>query len=174
MGAIDLSGNGSTCALISGGNIECWGSAFNYEYLVGYNHPYTISGRNAVAIARSGGDLCWLDAAGSVSCMRTNNGQVIATAPTASADVTPPVVTYSGNAGTYTVDQTVAITCAAADPTPGSGLASTTCANASGPAYGFNIGANTLSATATDVAGNVGSGTTTFYVQVTSATRSTR
>src|SRR3989304_5625351 len=47
-------------------------------------------------------------------------------------DKTPPTVTYSGNAGTYTVDQTVNITCSASDSL--SGVASTTCANISGPA----------------------------------------
>ncbi len=61
-------------------------------------------------------------------------------------DKTPPTVTYTGNAGTYTVDQTIAITCTAADPhnangTPGSGLASTTCANVNAPAYTFPLAA---------------------------------
>src|SRR5216683_2558724 len=83
-------------------------------------------------------------------------------------------VTYTGNAGTYTVDQTVAITCTAADPhnangTPGSGLASTTCANVNAPAYTFPLGPHTLVATATDIAGNVGIGSTTFTVEVTSS-----
>ena len=103
MGASDLSGNGSTCALIPGGNIECWGSAFNYNYLVGYNTPYTISGRNAVAIARSGGDLCWLDNVGSVSCLRTNNGNVLATAPVNSAPLpTTTSVTFGTGPFVYT------------------------------------------------------------------------
>ncbi len=89
-------------------------------------------------------------------------------------DKTPPTVTYTGNAGTYTVDQTIAITCTAADPhnangTPGSGLASTTCANVNAPAYTFPLGPHTLVATATDIAGNVGIGSTTFTVEVTSS-----
>lgn len=88
-------------------------------------------------------------------------------------DKTLPTVTYTGNAGTYTVDQTVAITCAAADPpnangTAASGLASTTCANVNAPAYSFPLGPNTLSASATDIAGNIGRGSATFIVQVTS------
>jgi hypothetical protein len=87
-------------------------------------------------------------------------------------DKTQPTVTYTGNAGTYTVDQSVAITCTAADPingngTNGSGLASSTCANANGPAYSFPLGPNTLTASATDVAGNSGSGATTFTIRVT-------
>jgi hypothetical protein len=80
-------------------------------------------------------------------------------------DATAPVVTYSGNAGTYTVDQQINITCTAADAL--SGIASTTCADAVGPAYAFPLGTNTLSATATDVAGNQGGATTTFTVAVT-------
>jgi hypothetical protein len=89
-------------------------------------------------------------------------------------DKTPPTITYTGNAGTYTVDQTVSITCAAADPhnangTLGSGLASTTCTNVNAPAYTFSLGPHTLVATATDIAGNLGIGSTTFTVQVTSS-----
>ena len=89
-------------------------------------------------------------------------------------DKTLPTVAYAGNAGTYTVDQSVAITCTAIDPTnangtPGSGLASSTCANATGPAYSFPLGPNALSASATDIAGNVGNGSTTFTVKVTSS-----
>jgi hypothetical protein len=87
-------------------------------------------------------------------------------------DKTQPTITYAGNAGTYTVDQTVAITCTALDPnnangTPGSGLASSTCANANAPAYSFPLGPHTLSASATDIAGNIGNASTTFTVHVT-------
>jgi hypothetical protein len=81
-------------------------------------------------------------------------------------DKTPPTVTYSGNATTYTVDQVVTITCAATDAL--SGIASSTCQDVSGPAYSFSLGTNTFSATAIDKAGNAGSGSTTFAVQVTS------
>jgi GH35 family endo-1,4-beta-xylanase len=88
-------------------------------------------------------------------------------------DTTPPVVTYTGNAGSYTVDQTIAIQCAASDPSPGSGIASTTCADINGPAYSFGLGSHTYTATAEDVAGNVGSGSTTFTVNVTYASLET-
>jgi hypothetical protein len=74
-------------------------------------------------------------------------------------------VTYTGNAGTYTVDQDVSITCAASDAT--SGVESSTCEDISGPAYSFGLGHHTLSASATDVAGNTGSGSTSFDVIVT-------
>ena len=87
-------------------------------------------------------------------------------------DKTLPTITYTGNTGTYSVEQTISITCTAVDPlnsngTPGSGLASTTCANVNAPAYTFPLGPNTLSASAIDVAGNVGTGSTTFTVGVT-------
>jgi len=59
----------------------------------------------------------------------------------------------------------VNITCSASDSL--SGVASDTCANVTGPAYAFNLGANAFSATATDKAGNVGSSSTSFTVQVT-------
>src|SRR4029077_19600546 len=81
-----------------------------------------------------------------------------------SSDRTAPTVTYTGNAGTYTVDQTISITCSASDAL--SGLATNTCANISGPAYAF-LGTNTYRATATDVAGNSTTATTTFTVGAT-------
>lgn len=120
---------------------------------------FTISGEGATQITYFAKD-------------RAGNAEAAKTV-TVMLDKTPPTVTYAGNAGSYTVDQTVSITCAAADPpnangTAGSGLASTTCADVSAPAYTFNIGSNDLSATALDVAGNVGNGSTSFAVQVTS------
>jgi len=80
-------------------------------------------------------------------------------------DATPPTVTYLGNAGTYAVTDTIAITCRAADSL--SGVMSTTCADVNGPAYGFGPGVSSVSASATDRAGNVGQGSTSFHVDVT-------
>jgi hypothetical protein len=82
-------------------------------------------------------------------------------------DKTSPTVTYSGNAGTYTAAQTVAISCTAADAL--SGIASTTCANISGLASSFGAGTHSYSATATDRAGNTGSGSTSFTVSASSS-----
>jgi len=81
-------------------------------------------------------------------------------------DKTAPTVTYTGNAGIYTPDQTVSITCTAADSL--SGVASSTCKNISGPAYNFAVGSNSFSAQATDNAANVGTVTATFILNVTS------
>jgi hypothetical protein len=90
------------------------------------------------------------------------NGPVSAS-DTVRLDTIAPVVAYAGNANpSYTVGQTISITCSASDG--GSGIASTTCANVSGPASGFLLGTNTLSADATDQAGNIGHGSTSFTV----------
>ncbi|HJQ52724.1 MAG TPA: hypothetical protein VJ825_02665 [Gemmatimonadaceae bacterium] len=83
----------------------------------------------------------------------------------ATADATPPTITYSGNAATYTVDQHVSITCTATDAE--SGIASDNCALIDGDAYVFGLGTHTYSATATDNAGNTASASTSFTVSVT-------
>ncbi|MFL6260036.1 MAG: hypothetical protein ACJ76Y_10015 [Thermoanaerobaculia bacterium] len=80
-------------------------------------------------------------------------------------NVTPPTLQFSGNLGTYTVDQTVAIQCTAADNL--SGIASSTCVPINGPAYAFTIGLNTFSAEVVDRAGNANSAQTSFQVKVT-------
>ncbi len=82
-----------------------------------------------------------------------------------SIDLTPPTVTYSGNLGTYTVDQTVTITCTASDAL--SGIDTTTCQNITGPAYSFALGNNSFGASATDKAGNSADGSVSFTVVVT-------
>jgi len=78
-------------------------------------------------------------------------------------DTTAPAVTYSGNAGSYTIGQTINITCSATDAV---GVATSTCVNISGPGYSF-AASNSYSATATDAAGNTGSGSTSFTVVTT-------
>jgi beta-glucosidase len=85
---------------------------------------------------------------------------------TVQIDTTKPVVAFSGNAGTYTPFQTVSIHCSATDPSPGSGIdpSATSCADVSGPAYSFGLGPHTFNATATDLAGNTATASTTFTV----------
>jgi hypothetical protein len=100
----------------------------------------------------------------SASCTDLAGNQASAS-HTVKIDTTNPSVSYIGNAGTYTIDQTVSITCQATDTL--SGIASSTCADISGPAYSFALGTTTRSASATDKAGNPGSGSTTFTVGVT-------
>ena len=74
-------------------------------------------------------------------------------------------MTYAGGKASYQVDEQVSITCTAEDAL--SGVAATTCANVSGPAYSFGVGSHTFSASAIDRAGNTGSGSVTFTVGVT-------
>ncbi|MBW7935569.1 MAG: thrombospondin type 3 repeat-containing protein, partial [Gemmatimonadaceae bacterium] len=72
------------------------------------------------------------DNGGTVYTCTATNGAGLSTTESVSAkrDATKPVIGYAGNTGSYTVDQTVAITCSASDAM--SGLASNTCANVNG------------------------------------------
>lgn len=81
-------------------------------------------------------------------------------------DGVKPVIAFGGNAGSYSVDQSVNITCAATDAT--SGVAASTCPGATGDAYTFGVGSHTLNASATDNAGNQHSASTSFTVTVNS------
>lgn len=77
-------------------------------------------------------------------------------------DKTDPVVAFSGNAGTYTVDETVTIGCSATDAL--SGIASSTCPTVSASAVSLGLGSHSLTATATDKAGNAKTVTTSYTV----------
>ena len=65
--------------------------------------------------------------------------------------MTLPTIAYSGNAGTYLVDATVAIVCSASDAP--SGLASLPARASDGPAHAFPVGINSFSAIAMDKSG---------------------
>ena len=93
------------------------------------------------------------------------NSTTVSSSPAVNIDKTAPVITYTGNQGTYTVDETVNITCSATDAL--SGIDTTDCQDITGPAYTFNLGHNSFSSTATDLAGNVGTGSVEFDVGVT-------
>jgi hypothetical protein len=77
-------------------------------------------------------------------------------------DQTPPTITFTGNLGTYTSAQTIAITCSATDAT--SGIDTQVCPSLSSPASMLIPGQHTLTATATDKAGNTTTASTTFTV----------
>ena len=81
-------------------------------------------------------------------------------------DATAPAVTFAGN-GTYTVDQTVSVTCTATDNL--SGVTGTPCAAPllAKQAWELPLGATTLSATANDVAGNTTTASATVTVRAT-------
>lgn len=80
-------------------------------------------------------------------------------------DKTPPLISFTGNAEVYTVDETVAITCNASDAH--SGIDTSTCANVNAPAYTFGAGDHQIEAEATDLAGNHSAASTNFSVFVT-------
>jgi len=77
-------------------------------------------------------------------------------------DTTGPVISFSGNRGAYRMTDTVSITCAASDAL--SGLATDSCVNINAPASTFAAGNNTITATATDQAGNTTTVQTSFVV----------
>lgn len=89
-------------------------------------------------------------------------GNIGTASATVKVDSSAPAVAFSGNAGTYTVDDTVTIGCSATDAV--SGIASSTCPTVSASAVSFGLGAHTLTATATDEAGNTTTVSTTFTV----------
>ena len=101
-----------------------------------------------------------------LACTATNRSGLSTTSSvTIKRDATPPTVMFTGNAARYSVDDQVTIQCTAADAL--SALASDTCPRVDAPAYTFGVGTTTLSASATDNAGNTGYGSTTFNVAVT-------
>ena len=83
---------------------------------------------------------------------------------TVKIDRTDPVVTFSGGGG-YGLLDTVSITCVPTDAL--SGVASSTCAPTTGPAWSFGPGTHTRTASATDAAGNSSSASTSFQVTAT-------
>lgn len=83
------------------------------------------------------------------------------------ADTTPPTITFTGNAGHYGVLDQVRIGCSVEDEA--SAIASSVCPSVDAAAYTLPLGLNTLSATATDAAGNAASAATSFTVTVSAA-----
>lgn len=79
-------------------------------------------------------------------------------------DRTPPAISMSTPASTYTVDQVVSVTCAASDALSGLDPRLTTCPNLSEPAYALGLGIHTVSGTAVDLAGNIAGASVTFTV----------
>jgi hypothetical protein len=125
----------------------------------------TTEGANQVAEAKA------LDQAGNEGIAFVNN---------ISIDKTAPALALSTDAATYTVDQSVTVTCTASDALSGIATSSltgvpgtTACQAVTRPAYEFAIGANALSATATDKAGNTTTRSASFTVQVTAASLGT-
>jgi hypothetical protein len=103
-----------------------------------------------------------------LTCAATNGaGTSSSASTTVKRDATRPVVTFTGNAGTYTVADQVALHCTASDAL--SGIATSSCHDVNAPAYTFGPGTTTISASATDRAGNTTNASVTFVVSVTPA-----
>jgi uncharacterized protein YjiK len=128
------------------------------------SYTCTDAGSGVDAVASSLADDVLTDSGTATGTCVDKAGNSADASYTAQIDTVLPTVTYSGNTGTYGILATVNITCAAADAL--SGLESSTCPNASGPAWSFGAGVHALSAQATDVAGNIGQGSATFTVTV--------
>jgi hypothetical protein len=82
-------------------------------------------------------------------------------------DVTPPTINVVNNAGTYALDQIVAVGCVANDAE--SGVANSTCYSSSAYAFTFGVGTHQVTYNATDAAGNTATLSTTFTVRATPA-----
>jgi hypothetical protein len=133
--------------------------------------PAGLLNRASDATSASGDLVTASDGRHAVECSATDRAGNTATgSDVLLLDTRAPTIAFAGNQRSYTVDQVVRITCVASDAL--SGIASDTCKSVTAPAYSFPLGVNTLTATATDRAGNAGSGATAFTVSVTSASLS--
>jgi hypothetical protein len=167
-------------------NINLTGTQFGVNsaiHIGGYNAIGRINGVNYApgAVSVSGTQVVALGAGGFCGGISPNPDFHKAVLPTmspgfdlqlafigASLDITPPVVTVSGNFS-HTVDQQVNVACTHADETGGSGLAATTCSGQQGAAHTFGVGSHDISASATDNAGNHTAAASIFTVYVTPA-----
>ena len=143
-----------------GPNANGWNNA---DVTVSYTCTDTGSGVDQAA-SSLGNDILTASGTATGTCV-DHAGNSASASYAAQIDKVAPTVGFAGNVGTYGLLQTVTITCAAIDPL--SGIASTSCQNASGPGWSFGAGPHTLNAGATDRAGNSGSVSTTFTVNVT-------
>ena len=98
------------------------------------------------------------------TCTATSAGGTATASVTVKRDNSPPIVTWSGNAATYTVDQQVTATCSASDPT--SGILISNCTPVNQPAYTFGLGTHLFFASATNGASMGGSAEEYFTVTV--------
>lgn len=159
---VDLSDPTITGATDRAANADSW---FNGPVQVDFSCADAISGIAFCPPASTLGEGADQSAAGTAHDVAGNSARAVVAH--INVDMTAPVVTYTGNAGTYAVDQMIAITCTATDAL--SGVASDTCSDITGAAWSFGLGTTSRSARAIDRAGNTGSGSTSFTVIVTEA-----
>jgi hypothetical protein len=164
--AIDRTPPTITAAADRAPNADGW---YSDDVVVAFDCKDALSGVAACPAPVRLGEGAGQSAAGTATDIAGNTAN--ATLSGIDVDKTAPVVTYAGNQGTYSVADTVEITCAATDAL--SGVASSTCADISGPAWQFGLGVTNRSATAIDRAGNAGSASVSFSVGVTAASLET-
>ncbi|HEX6177420.1 MAG TPA: S8 family serine peptidase [Thermoanaerobaculia bacterium] len=111
---------------------------------------FTADGQYAVSFFAT-------DVAGNVETSKSHNVWL---------DATAPVIAFAGN-GSYTVDQTVSVTCSASDNLSGVGTTNCSSALLSKDAWQLSLGATVLAANATDVAGNAATANATVTISVT-------
>jgi len=86
---------------------------------------------------------------------------------TINIDKTAPTFTWTGNAGTYSIDETVVIGCAINETLSGVDTTKVqVCDSVNATATALGVGTHTLNATATDRAGNTGSASTSYTIVV--------
>lgn len=101
------------------------------------------------------------------ACAASSAGGTASGSVNVKRDATPPVISFTGNAGSYPLTASINIACAASDAL--SGIATSACPSASGAAWTFGSGAHALNASATDKAGNSSTANTSFTVTVDAA-----
>lgn len=141
----------------------------NGWYTSDVNVSWTVTDAESAVASTSGCDTSTVTedtGEATFTCQATSAGGTASASVTIKRDATGPALTFTGNAGAYTVAQTVAITCSATDAQ--SGIASSTCPGANGDAYTFGAGTHALNASATDNAGNGSALSTSFTVSVDS------
>lgn len=132
-----------------------------------YASPVTVSYTCAGVLE---GDTCpasetvtdGVHAARTVTVTSSDSRTATADVPALKVDATNPDLAFTGAATSYAADQQVTIGCTATDAT--SGVASSTCPTLGVPAWTLAPGDHTLTASATDNAGNASSSSVTFTV----------
>ncbi|HZS31068.1 MAG TPA: hypothetical protein VFA37_07415 [Gaiellaceae bacterium] len=139
---------------------------YNHDVVVGFSCNDALSGIQScpapLHFTSEGTNLQSSVSAPAYTATDRAGNSATATLPTVNIDETPPVITFSG-AQTYGLDDTVTITCSATDALSGV-AAGATCPSVSAPASSFGVGTTTLTAIATDLAGNTATATYTFSV----------
>ena len=126
----------------------------NTDVTVSYTCTDSGSGVNQVA-SSLGNDVLTASGTATGTCV-DNAGNSVSASYTAQIDKVGPTVSYAGNTGTYGLLEHGRHHLYRFRRAVRGG--SSTCANASGPAWTFGAGSHTLSANATDRAGNTGVG----------------